>query len=138
MKIWGITTVILCLIGLGGSGISKTFSTCMSSALWKAGEKPVSSLVVLPDTNSSPIHTGTDRVNWRWQNAQERGWELGGHIVALRLGDCITGIVLKTALGSLLPAHRSNPISQELSQSSIKISTPTEDKCLHINALFLL
>ena len=43
----------------------------MSSALWKAGEKPVSSLVVWPDTNSSPIHTGTDGVNWRWQNAQE-------------------------------------------------------------------
>lgn len=59
-------------------------------------------------------------------------------MVALRLGDCITGIVLKTALDSLLPGHHSNPISQELSQSSIKISHPTEDKCLHINAFFLL
>ena len=66
-----------CIIGLEGSGISKTFSTCMSSALWKAGEKPVSSLVVLPDTKYSPINTGTDGVNRRRKNAQEGvgfGW----------------------------------------------------------------
>lgn len=50
----------------------------MSSALWKAGEKPVSSLVVLPDTNSSPIHTSTDGVNWRRQNAQEEGGDRVG------------------------------------------------------------
>ena len=49
----------------------------MSSALWKAGEKPVSSLVVLPDTKCSPINTGTDGVNRRRKNAQEGvgfGW----------------------------------------------------------------
>ena len=67
-----------------------------------------------------------------------RGMGVGWAHSGIELGDCITEIVLKTALGSLLPAHRSNPISQELSQSSIKISPPTEDKCLHINALFLL
>ena len=66
-----------------------------------------------------------------------KGWGLGGHTVTLRLGDCINGIVQKPTLGSLLPADHSNPISQELSQSSIKISPPTEDKCLHINAFFL-